>query len=183
MKKVQLLAFAACLFFAACNDGANNTVADSSNTSGDTTKMTQEDKEERNKRVALESINAINAHNVDGVLKDATPDGIDYGEGSQPPVKGIDSIKVGIKMFLDAFPDYKGDNLQAVADGDYVFVYGDWTGTFKNDIMGTKATGKSFKIRDVDIFKFNDEGKITEHRAIMPWSAVMQQVGGKPSGK
>lgn len=178
MKKVHLLAFAACLFFAACNDGANNTVADSNN-KGDTTKMTQEDKEERNKKVVLESMDAMNAHNPDNVLKNVTADGVDYGDGNMPPVKGMDSVKASINAFLAAFPDYKGDNLQAVADGDKVMVYGDWSGTFKNDFMGMKATGKSFKVKDVDIFEMNDEGKITSHRNIMPWAAIMEQVGAK----
>lgn len=178
MKRFFLLVFAASLFVAACND-ANKEGGDIAS-GADTTKMTQEDKEERNKKIALASVEAINAHNPDGVLKDATPDAIDYGEGSMPPVKGIDSIKVGMKAFLDAFPDYKGENLQAVADGDYVYVSGDWSGTFKKDMMGMKATGKSFKVKDVDIFKFNDEGKMTEHRAIVPWTVIMQQVGAQP---
>lgn len=179
MKKVHLLAFAAFLFLAACNDGANNTVADSGNKAGDTTKMTQEDKEERNKKVALESIDAMNAHNPDVVLQNVTADAVDYGDGSMPPVKSMDSVKAGMKAFLAAFPDYKGDNLEAVADGDKVFVYGDWSGTFKNDYMGMKATGKSFKVKDVDIFTFNDDGKMTSHRNVTPWSVSMQQVGAK----
>ena len=73
----------------------------------------------------------------------------------------------------------KFDVLEAVADGDKVMVYGDWSGTFKNDFMGMKATGKSFKVKDVDIFTLNDEGKITSHRNVLPWSAIMEQVGAK----
>ena len=66
-----------------------------------------------------------------------------------------------------------------MADGDKVIVYGEWSGTFKNDYMGMKATNKSFKINDVDIFTFNDDGKITSHRSIMPYSVSMQQVGAR----
>ena len=178
MKKVHLLAFAACLFFAACNN--DGTVSASTNDStGDTTKMTQEDKEERNKKVVMQSMAAMNAHNPNDVLKDFTADAVDYGDGSMPPVKGLDSVKAGMNGFLAAFPDYKGDNFEAVADGDKVIVYGDWSGTFKNDFMGMKATGKSFKVKDVDIFTFNDDGKITSHRNVLPWSVLMQQVGAK----
>lgn len=179
MKKVHLLAFAACLFFAACNDGATTTGDSPNDSTGNSTKMTQEDKEERNKNVVLESMAAMNNHNPDDVLKNVTADGVDYGDGSMPAVKGIDSVKAGMKGFLAAFPDYKGDNLEAVADGDKVMVYGDWSGTFKNDFMGMKATGKSFKVKDVDIFTLNDEGKITSHRNVLPWSAIMEQVGAK----
>jgi predicted ester cyclase len=176
MKKFFLSAFIAALLFTACNDAAKDDAA------GDNQSATasQDDKEERNKKTALASMEAINAtHNVDSILRDATPDAVDYGEGSMPPVKGIDSIKVGFQQFLNAFPDYKGENMQAVADGDYVYVSADWSGTFQKDMMGMKATGKSFKIKDVDIFKFNADGKIIEHRAIVPWGVVMQAVGAQ----
>ncbi len=82
-----------------------------------------------------------------------------------------------MKSWLDAFPDYKGENLMAIADGDKVAVYGDWSGTFKKDFMGMKATGKSFKAKDVDIFTFNDEGNITEHRAVQSMGSIFQQLG------
>ena len=177
MKKFFLSAFLAALFLTACNDAAKDDGVAGDNQSAN---ASQDDKEERNKKTALASMEAINTtHNVDSILRDATPDAVDYGEGSMPPVKGIDSIKVGFQQFLNAFPDYKGENFHAVADGDYVYVSGDWSGTFQKDLMGAKATGKSFKIKDVDIFRFNDAGKIIEHRAIVPWGVVMQQVGAQ----
>lgn len=178
MKRFFFIAFTL-LAIASCNESVQDDGAPDTKKDTTVAGMSVEDKEERNKKTALASINAITTRNVDEILKDATPNSIDYGEGSMPPAKGVDSIKVGLKSFLDAFPDYKGDNLEAVADGDYVYVSGDWSGTFKNDLMGMKATGKSFKVKDVDIFKFNDEGKITEHRAIVPISVVMEKVGAK----
>ncbi len=180
MKKVYFLAFATCICLAACNNGTDNaTTASDKDTTANSGKMTQEDKEERNKKTVMESMDAMNSHNVDGVLKNVTADGVDYGDGSMPPVKSMDSVKAGMSAFLAAFPDYKGSNLEAVADGDKVMVYGEWTGTFKNDYMGMKATGKSFKVHDVDIFELNDEGKITSHRNVMPYSVSMMQVGAK----
>jgi hypothetical protein len=43
--------------------------------------------------------------------------------------------------------------------------------------MGMKATGKSFKVNDVDIFKFNDAGKMIEHRNVQSNATVAAQVG------
>jgi predicted ester cyclase len=43
--------------------------------------------------------------------------------------------------------------------------------------MGMKATGKAFKIKDVDIFKFNDAGKIIEHRAVQSNETMARQLG------
>ena len=142
-------------------------------------KMTDsaESKEEKNKQTALASVNAFLAGDVDAVLKDVTADAIDYNDGSMPPIKGIDSIKAGVKEWRSNFSDYKGENLLAIADGDYVAVFGDYSGTFKSDVMGMKTAGKSFKIKDADIFRFNDEGKMTEHRSVQSSAEMMKQLG------
>jgi predicted ester cyclase len=56
-------------------------------------------------------------------------------------------------------------------------VYGEWSGTWKGDLMGMKATGKTFKINDVDIFKFNDAGKMIEHRSVQSGATLGAQIG------
>ena len=176
MKKLLLVFSASILLLAGCNgsnDSAKNNSTDSTSMAG----SGNEGKEERNKQTALASIQSFNNRNVDDVLKDAEPNAVEYGDGSGPVIKGVDSIKVGMRAWMDAFPDYKGENLKAIADGDEVVVCGDWSGTFKKDFMGMKATGKSFKAKDADIFTFNDEGKITEHRAVQSMEGIFQQVG------
>jgi predicted ester cyclase len=177
MKRVFLLIPVACLFFTACNNSKTN----SNETTASNEKMdtSAEAKEERNKKIALESIDGINAHNIDMVLQNVAPDAVDYGDGSMDAIKGIDSIKATISSWLNAFPDVKGENLKAVADDDWVMVWGDWSGTWKNDFMGQQATGKSYKIKDVDIFRFNDDGKITEHHFVQTPLASAKQIGMK----
>lgn len=174
MKKVFVLAFAAALFFTACNDAGTNT-ADTTKGDSDTA-MTQEDKEERNKKIALESVNAVTSGNIDEGLKNVAADGVDYGDGSMSPVKGVDSIRAHLKDYFASF-NSKGSNLEAVADGNKVYVSGEWTYTWAKDFMGAKANNKSVTYRDVDIFEFNDEGKMTSHRQIVPWSYSMQAMG------
>ena len=146
-------------------------------------KLTQEEKEERNKRAALASVEAINAGNTDSALKDAAPDIINYGNGNIPPVKGIDQVKAGLRMFTAALPIEKAENLVAIADGDWVMVWGQWSGTWKEDIMGQKATGKPYKKREVEIFRFNHEGKITEHHSVQSICEVARQIGMKIPGQ
>lgn len=180
MKQLLLPAFAATLFFTSCSNEAAQVNA----TATDSATKTEignsaEDKEERNKKAALGSVAGINAHDVDAVVKDAAPDMIDYYDGSGPPMKGVDSIKIGLGHFLASIPDIKGENIEAFADGNTVIVTGDWSGTFKKDMMGIKATNRSFKIRDADVFTFNDEGKITSHRGIQSGIVWMTQVGAK----
>ena len=131
----------------------------------------------RNKQIALNADLALIKKDVEGMFKDCAPDFVDYGNGEYKPMKNQDSIKTGLKSFLAAFPDFKGENLQAVAQGDTVIVTGLWSGTFKNAYMGMKPTQKSFKTTDADIFSFNKEGKITSHRSIQSEATFFSQLG------
>jgi hypothetical protein len=45
--------------------------------------------------------------------------------------------------------------------------------------MGIKPTNKSFKIHDVDLFTFSDDGKITEHHSIQSVQTIFAQLGIK----
>jgi len=164
------------LLLTACNNNKTSDAANSTD-SASSGMNSKEDTEEKNKETALASVRAFSDHNVDEGFKNVTADAVDYGDGSMPPVKGVDSAKTFGKMFLASFPDYKGENLMALADGDHVAVMGDWSGTFKKDLMGMKATNKQFKVKDVDIFTFNSEGKITEHRSIQSMQNILGLAG------
>ena len=178
MKQFFLIALAA-IFFMSCSNNTGTT-SDENSAADSTMKDNKEAKEERNKEVALASARAFgNGGSADDILKDIDKDAVDYGTGEGRSVKGIDSIKASLKMWMAAFPDYKGSDFIAVADGDYVMVYGVWTGTWKNELMGQKPTGKAFKLKDVDIFKFNDAGKIVEHRAVQSMYELTRQTGMK----
>jgi predicted ester cyclase len=167
---------AVCLLASSCNN------APSSPSNQDTAKAAGADKMgasnmlEKNKATAMASIQAFNNHDASAVLKDIAPDFVDYGDGSMPPIKGMDSCKAMIQSYLTAFPDVKGDNLSAIAEGDQVAVFGDWSGTFKAKLMNMEPTGKSFKMKDVDLFTFNSNGQITSHRSIQSNASMMMQV-------
>ena len=167
--------------FAACNNSGSSSENKKDTTSNMSTMPSGENKAERNRQTALAGVKAVNAHDANAMMKDVTTDAIDYGDGTGKPVKSVDSVKVYLNAWLHAFPDVKGENLEAFSnsDGSKVVVIGEWSGTFKNDLMGMKATGKSFKYWDGDLFTFNDEGKMTTHRSIQTWMTTMNQVGAK----
>jgi predicted ester cyclase len=165
MKTLWILAL-----MATCYTACTNSTASSSD-------ATEKAKEERNKRIALACVRAFEKGNADSVFKDVAPDAIEYGEGSNPPAKSIDSVKAGFKEWKAAVPNYKGSDFVAVADGDYVMVYGQWGGTWTNAFKGMKPSGNSFTISDVDIFKFNEDGKIIEHRTVQSNREAARQLG------
>ena len=140
---------------------------------------TKEAKEERNKQTALASVDALIKGDVDGALKDAAPDVADYGSGEMKPLKGLDSVKSMLKSWRSVLEDYKGENIVAMADGDRVAVFANWSGKFKDNFMGMKVKGKSFKTNDVDIFTFNSDGKVIEHRNVQSSAEMMHQLGVK----
>jgi predicted ester cyclase len=169
--------FAALILFmaASCNNGT--TSSSSTSDSLASARAAADSMMEKNKATALAGVEAFSKGDLDALVKDMATDAVDYGDGTGPVMKGADSVKAGAKMLMAAFPDFRGENFMALADGNHVAVFGDWTGTFKNAFMGMKPTGKSFKIKDVDLFTFNDAGKIIEHRNVQSFQTILDQVG------
>lgn len=170
MKKlITSLAIAACCFYS-CKHKTTNLRADPKDTAN--ASNTQ-----RNKQTALASERAFASRDVEAAYKDCAIDFTDYGSGESAPVKNIDTLKAGLKSYLNAFPDLKVKNIKAMAEGDSVMISAEVSGTFKNEYMGIKPTGKSFKINDADIFTFNNAGKITSHRSTQSYITFFTQLG------
>ncbi|QHT71496.1 ester cyclase [Rhodocytophaga rosea] len=140
-------------------------------------KLTDEAKEQRNKATALASVRAVAANQIDEALKDCAPDIINYGNGSIPPAHGLEKNRAGLKMATTAVPFNGSENLMAVADGEWVMVWGKFSGSWQKDMMGQKATGKPYQKTDVEIFRFNEAGQITEHHSVQSFYEVARQIG------
>lgn len=175
----QLLVIFSLVFFISCADNSGNNTAAAPDNADSSKAEKAESREDRNKKIVKEAMAALNDHDFGKLTGYMTPDAVDYGDGTTDPIKSPDSIKARMKIFFTAFPDFKGSDLKYFADGDQVVVLGEYTGTFKNDLGKMKATGKSFKFKDADIFTLNDEGKITSHRFIQPDATLFSQVAKK----
>lgn len=167
MKRIITCAAIAALFLVACKNKSATTAP-----TGDSTATRME----HNKQAALNFDLAFTKGDVDGSFKDCATDFVDYGNGAMKPMKNIDSMKMDGKQFLAAFPDFKADDMHAVASGDTVVVTGVWSGTFKKDYRKMKATGKSFKMPDADIFVFNKDGKIASHANVQSYIYALYQL-------
>ena len=112
-----------------------------------------------------------------------TPDYVDYTLSpevwSQLGSNGIERFQNEIVAFKTAFPDVHATVVKTVAEGNTVIAYIEMTGTFKNDFMGIKASGKSFKFMDADIVEFNNAGKSTAHWAVQDATIMWMQLGVK----
>jgi predicted ester cyclase len=173
MKKILLALTFAGLFASCGNDKKSNDNMDKKETS----MSSGESKQERNKKVIMANMEAAGRADIDAMLKDAATNFTDYTDGSIPPVTNIDSLRGLLKMMFTSIESYKPSNIMLIAEGDYVAAYADWSGTFKNDMMSIKATGKMVSFPDVDIFKFNEEGKIIEHRSVQNMGLALMASG------
>lgn len=168
MRLTFIMAVAITMLFASCQNSGGGEAATT-----DSTSAPAESKQERNKKIVMASNEAMMKHDLNAVFKDGAADFVDYGDGSMPPMKNLDSIKAMITGWMAAFPDMKGEKYEYYADGDKVLVYGEYSGTWTGDMMGMKGNGKKFSTRDVDIFTLNEEGKITSHRSVQNWMATL----------
>ncbi len=173
MKRIILL-LATAFILTACNDDAKK---NDSNEKKSAAMSSTENKQERNKKIIMATMENFNKGDVDAMFKDAAPAYTEYADGTMPPVKSPDSVKSFINMLMNSIKGFKVENSVYYADGDQVVAIGDWSGVFKKDLMDIKATGKPVKFKDADIFKINDEGKITEHRSVQNTAAVLMSSG------
>lgn len=144
------------------------------------TTNTNETKQLRNKKAAISYFESYQSGDIDAAFKDFDKDVIMYSGGNPKPSKGLDSIvkkeKDGYPAFKNIFPDAKIEITSAAAEGDYVFLTTKMTGTWKGDVNNWKASGKSFDVVDVAVMKFNEDGKVTESRTILPFDEIIKQV-------
>src|SRR5262245_25306320 len=87
-----------------------------------------------------------------------------------------EGFKLCFRMFRAAFPDQKFTSDFMVAEGDKVMAIGSVEATHQGDFFGMPATGKHFKVRNIDVCRFNGEGMIAEHWGLLDRASVMQQL-------
>jgi predicted SnoaL-like aldol condensation-catalyzing enzyme len=177
--KSYLITILGCgLLFGACTNNADTAISSDKKESKDSAETAHLAKEARNRKIVQESMEALNKHDVDGVLKDASDEIVDhYGSGGS--AKGKDTVRKNYVVALETFGDQKGEDLKYFAQDDLVMVWGKWSGNWKKDVDGQKATGKSYTVNDMDIFKLSEDGKILEHYSVASGIAVAQQIGYK----
>jgi len=92
-------------------------------------------------------------------------------------LSGIDTVVPVLVGFIDALSDIEAQVQDVIASGDLValrqVVKAHHTGT----LLGIPATGRSIQWDAVDIYRVNDEGKITEQWAFEDFAAILSQAG------
>ena len=79
-----------------------------------------------------------------------------------------------------AFPDFKYNAEDIIAEGDKVVTRYTFTGTNQGDFMGIPASGKKVKTAGISIIRIKD-GKLVEGWFMGDALGMMQQIGAIPS--
>jgi steroid delta-isomerase-like uncharacterized protein len=92
----------------------------------------------------------------------------------QPP--GRDGVRALFEMTHAAFPDFRVEIEQLLAEGDTVVIRSRFLGTHEGEFMGIPATGREMDMAVIDILRVADD-KIVEHWGITDTMAMMEQLG------
>ena len=123
----------------------------------------------------------INAGDVDA-FGDLLADGFVEHEETPGLAPTKDGVKSFFRMQLSAFPDLRMSVEDVVADGSKVVARVRYTGTQRGAFMAMPATDKSVDVQLIDIFRFDDDGRVGEHWGVIDLLAMMQQLGFVPAG-
>lgn len=112
------------------------------------------------------------ASKVDNFVADDFVDHSDHGD-----VKGKDSLKAMITQMHDMMKDMKSETVNEAASGDYVYGWMRYSGNSDGSMGMPKGP---YDFTEIELVKFNNDGKATEHWAFMQPSDVMKMMGPQP---
>lgn len=96
---------------------------------------------------------------------------------------GLEPNKEGVKqffaMFRSAFPDFRMEPHEIIAEGDLVCARMTFSGTQQGEFMGVPPSGKRIEMQAIDIVRFRD-GQAIEHWGVTDSMSMMQQLGAIP---
>lgn len=133
---------------------------------------------ERNKQVMrkfLQFINTCDRRLADEIIDDAHV--VFTAPTSPEPMHGIDAYIGVVQMMRSGMPDIQWKIEEMIAEGDKVMCRFTMTGTQTKPFMGLPATGKAFCVTAMNIYEFNEEGKIVREVGLPDLFSLMTQLG------
>jgi steroid delta-isomerase-like uncharacterized protein len=133
------------------------------------------EREERNKETVRKAIQAFNNQDLEGYWSYHTEDTTSH-EVYFPDPQTKEQMSEFVPQLWESYPDWHIETKNMVAEGDMVAIENIMTATFENDFGDTKATGKSFKIREGVFFQMKD-GLIHHVRIYLDQKSQNEQLG------
>jgi len=100
----------------------------------------------------------------------------DYIQHNAFVEQGSDGFKAFFTNWFSAIPDFHYTLNNIVADDQFIWVYGTYSGTHSNEWLGIPATDAAYQFDAVDIFRV-EAGKLAEHWDVMDLLSLFKQLG------
>ena len=118
----------------------------------------------------------FNDHRPELAIKYFTPDMTWHG-GSLGTISGAENVTGLLRTFIGALPDLNAVEQDIVASDDLVVIRLVVSATQQGDLLGIPATGKPVTWDAVDVYRVEDDGKISEEWAADDMAAFASQLG------
>ncbi len=89
--------------------------------------------------------------------------------------QGIEGFRGFFSDWFTSIPDFSYTLKNIIADEEYVWVYGTYTGTHTNTWLGIDASNQVYAFDAVDIFRVED-GKLAEHWDVLDLQTLFKQL-------
>jgi predicted ester cyclase len=137
--------------------------------------------QQRNKQLVKRALDEVFSAGNFGVLEEIFhPDFINHEAGPDTP-PGPQGLKVTVGWIRDSFSDLHYEIEDSVAEGDKVAVRVTASGRHTGKFIGFEPTGKSYKVKQMHMYRFKD-GKIIEHWSVRDDLDQGMQLGFVPGG-
>lgn len=131
--------------------------------------------QDRNKETVRKAIDAFNKQDLNLFWSYHTEDTTSWEVYFPEPLTKAQMTEF-VPQLWHSYPDWKIETKNMIAMGNTVVVENVMTATFVNDSGSTKATGKTFSVRECVFFEMRD-GKIKDVRVYLDRKSQEQQLG------
>ena len=132
---------------------------------------------EANKRTVRRCLEEVFNHgDVAAIPELIDPAFVDHGA---PP--GSPGGHAAVALFAAAFPDWRTEIAELVAEGHLVAFRGTAAGTHRGPFLGVAPSGRRVRVEGMHLFRLAG-GKIVEHWSQADWLGLLRQLGAIPPG-
>jgi steroid delta-isomerase-like uncharacterized protein len=132
-----------------------------------------------NAKTAISFFKTLDTKNIDDISSFWASDYKGYFPSSSPAINQSMHNEM-IKMFETAYPDFSHKIDDAIENENKAVLRGTFSGTHKGEFNGIPATHKPVTIGWIDIFEFDNDGKILNEWLELDMVGMMKQLGVLP---
>lgn len=135
---------------------------------------------ERNRAALLRFYEAISRQDLDA-MAGCLADGYRYhGPADAGTGQDREAFLEFERAAFQAFPDFRVDVLDTVAERDLVAARLRVAGTHRGEFLGIPASGRALDLEYGNLSRFDSDGRIVEDRDYIDTLELMQQLGVNP---